>query len=162
MWFFPVEVVLCQRPRQAQSRHELIERVGRRHPQRFDDWSGPARKLAEGNLDRKKQFALYVRIGRDGSLASEPPTSFEDYNEEIVRARNLIEFAGSADRKCVFAFGEYELFTRLFKAMFDDLRPDAIVREERFESPFPGVEFVKRTITVANVVRSSESVSLDE
>jgi AbiV family abortive infection protein len=143
-------------------RHEMIERIGRRHPDRYDDWDGPARKLADGKLDRKKQFALYVRIGRDGSLASKPPTSPEAYNEEMVRARNLIEFAGDADRKCIFAFREYELFTELFRAMFDDLRPGAIVREERFESPIPGVEFVKRTITVANIVREGEAVSVDE
>ncbi len=140
-------------------RHEMIERIGRRHPERYEDWTGPARKLADGKLDRKKQSALYVRIGRDGSLASEPPTSLEAFNEEIARAKMLIECAGDANRNCIFAFREYELLTELFKAMFADLRPGAIVEEERCESPFPGVEFVKRTITVANVVREDAAVS---
>ncbi len=143
-------------------RHEMIERIGQRHPQRYDDWRGPARKLAEGKLDRKKQSALYVRIGRDGSVASEPPTSLEAFNAEMTRAKMLIEFAGDADRYCIFALREYELFTELFKAMFADLRPGAIVEEERFESPIPGVQFVKRTITVANVVRDGADVSTPE
>jgi AbiV family abortive infection protein len=143
-------------------RHEMIERIGRRHPERYDDWRGPARKLAEGKLDRKKQSALYVRIGRDGSLASEPPTSPEAFDDEMIRAKMLIQIAGDADRNCIFAFREFELFSELFKAMFADLRPDAIVRDERFESPIPGVEFVKRTITVANVVQDEAVVPTAE
>jgi AbiV family abortive infection protein len=50
-------------------RHELIERIGRRYPDRRAEWSGIARKLAEGQRDRRKQVALYVRIGDDGSLS---------------------------------------------------------------------------------------------
>ena len=143
-------------------RHEMIERIGQRHPQRYDDWRGPARKLAEGKLDRKKQSALYVRVGRDGSLASEPPTSLETFNEEMTRAKMLVDFAVDADRNCIFAFREYELFTELFKAMFADLRPGAIVEEVRFESPIPGVQFVKRTITVASIVRDDGVASTPE
>jgi AbiV family abortive infection protein len=135
-------------------RHEMIERIGRRYPERCDDWRGPARKLADGKLDRKKQTALYVHIGWDGSLASEPPTSLEAFREEMIRAKTLVEFAGDTDRKCIFAFREYELFTEIFNKMFADLAPGAVIEEERFESNIPGIEFVKRTITVANVVET--------
>ena len=139
-------------------RHELIEKLGSGHPERYDDWHGRARRLAEGKLDRKKQSALYVGVGRDGSLASVPPTSPDSYEEEKARARALIEFAANADRKFVLAFREYEFFTNLFREMFADLRPGATVREERFESDIPGVEFVRQTITVANVVNDDGSV----
>lgn len=140
-------------------RHEMIERIGRRYPERRDEWRGLARKLADGRLDRKKQLALYVHIGKDGSLASEPPTSLEDFREEMARATSLVEFAGNADRMCIFAFREYELFTEIFNKMFADLAPGAVIEEERFESNIPGVEFVKRTITVANVVDSDPEPS---
>jgi len=35
-------------------RHEMIERIGRRSPERYSDWRGAARKVAEGKRDRKK------------------------------------------------------------------------------------------------------------
>ena len=89
-------------------RHEMIERIGRRNPERDDNWIGPARDLADGKLDRKKQSALYVRIGWDGGLASEPPTSLDAFNEEMARAKTLVAFATDADHKCIFAFREYE------------------------------------------------------
>ena len=135
-------------------RHEMIERVGSRAPAHYDDWRGRARKLADGKVDRKKQSALYVHIGPDGSLASAPSTALDGYNEEMIRAKALVEFAGDADGQAILAFRpEYELFTELFRAMFADLRPGARVAEERFESDIPGVVFVRQTITVADVVQ---------
>lgn len=136
-------------------RHELIERIGRRSPDRCAEWYGPARKLAEGQRDRRKQAALYVRIGEDGSLASEPSVSQHALVEELVRTKALLEFARDADRNCIFAFREYEMFADIFRAMFKDLGPDAESPEpeETMPSGIPGIEFVKRTITVANVVR---------
>lgn len=134
-------------------RHEMIERIGRRYPERYSEWRGRARKLADGQRDRKKQSALYVQIGHDGSLAAEPLTSQDAFDQEFNRAKALIEFAQDADRNCIFAFREYELFADMFKAMFSDLAPGAPreANEEVFPSDIPGVQFVRRTITVANV-----------
>lgn len=136
-------------------RHEMIERIGRRYPERQSEWRGRARKLANGQRDRTKQVALYVAIGEDGSVASEPPTSPEAFNEELVYTKALIDFAADVDRKCIFARGEYELFVDIFRAMFTDLASDpenGAPPVESFPSVIPGVDIVKRTITVANVV----------
>jgi hypothetical protein len=81
--------------------------------------------------------------------------SSEAFEEEFARAQKLMEFAGDVDRKCIFADREYELFANIFKTMFGDLVLDAediASLEERFPSGIPGVVFVKRTITVADVV----------
>ncbi len=135
-------------------RHEMIERIGRRYPERESEWRGRARKLADGERDRRKQNALYVAIGEDGSLASEPPTSPEAFDEELVRTKALIDFAGDVDRECIFASGEYELFVDIFRAMFADLAsdPENAAPVESVPSGIPGLNFVKTTITVANVV----------
>lgn len=139
-------------------RHELIERIGRRYPDRRAEWSGIARKLADGQRDRRKQAALYVRIGDDGSLSSEPSESQEAFDEEMVRTQALLEFAGRADRRCIFAYGEYEMFTRIFAAMFRDHGPEAVptAPDETYDSGIPGVVFVKKTITVATVERADD------
>lgn len=136
-------------------RHEIIESIGRRHPKRYSDWRGRARKVADGQHDRKKQAALYVGIREDGDVESLPPTSQETFDEEFARGKTLLEFASDVDRKCIFAYREYELFADIFKAMFKDLvsEPEDVAAPlETIPSGIPGVVFVKRTITVANVV----------
>lgn len=136
-------------------RHEMIERIGRRFPERQSDWRGQARKLADGQRDRKKQNAFYVAVGEDGSVGSEPSTSPEEFQEQLVCTKALIDFAGDVDRKCIFARDEYKLFVEIFRAMFTDLVPDAendAPPVKSFPSGIPGVNIVERTITVANVV----------
>jgi AbiV family abortive infection protein len=151
-------------------RHEKIERIGKRSPERYSDWRGAARNVADGNRDRKKQAALYVGIREDGDVESEPPTSPEGFEEELARAKKLIEFAEDVDRKCIFALREYELFAETFTTMFKDLAdPEyGAQQEEVFPSSIPGVVLVRRTIMVADVApeladevdhRSDESIS---
>jgi len=134
-------------------RHEKIERIGKRNPERCSDWRGAARNVAEGSRDRKKQAALYVGIREDGDIESQPPTSLEAFEEELARAKKLIEYAEDVDRKCIFALREHELFAETFRTMFKDLADHeyAAQQEERFPSGIPGVVFVRRTIMVADV-----------
>ena len=136
-------------------RHEMIERIGGRYTERYPEWGGRARRIAKGNRDRKKQSALYVDLHKDGGVASEPPVSSEAFREEFARAQKLMEFAEDVDRKCIFAYREYQLFADIFTSMFADLvldPEDIALLEEEFPSGIPGVRFVKRTITVADVV----------
>ena len=135
-------------------RHEMIERIGKRSPESCSEWRGLARKVAEGHRDRKKQTALYVGIRKDGGVASQPPMSVEAFDEELTRAKTLIEFAKDVDRKCLFARREYELFAEICRTMFKDLsEPNAGDSPgEVFPSGIPGVVFVRRTIMVADVV----------
>ncbi len=143
-------------------RHEMIERIGRRYAEPYPEWGGRARRVAKGNRDRKKQSALYVDLHEDGGVASEPPVSSEAFEEEFERARKLMEFAGDVDRKCIFAYREYELFADIFRMMFADLvlnAEDIASLEEEVPSGIPGVRLVKRTITVADIVTEADEKS---
>ena len=144
-------------------RHELIERIGRRDSERCASWRGRARKLADGERDRRKQAALYVRIGNDGSLSSAPSESQQAYDEELVRTKALVRFAKDADRHCIFASREYEMFTELFAGMFRDHGPDGVpvVPAEEYDSGIPGIVFVKRAITCADVVNVEDAEPQD-
>ena len=136
-------------------RHEMIERIGRRFPERFSEWRGRARKVAEGSRDRMKQTAFYVGIGEDGDISSQPPASIGPFEEEVARGKVMVEFAEAVNRNCIFAFREYEMFREIFGTMFEDLGPgveDSAETSEILPSDIPGVVFVKKTITVANVV----------
>ncbi len=134
-------------------RHENIERIGKRRPDRYSEWNGAARKAADGKRDRKKQLALYVGIGPDGDVASLPPTSTVEFDQEFTRAKALCEFADDVGRKCIFAYREYELFADVFGSMFKDLAPGFDGGDEEiFPSGIPGIVMVRRTITVAEVV----------
>jgi AbiV family abortive infection protein len=135
-------------------RHELIERIGKRHPDHYTEWKGRARKLADGKRDRRKQSALYVGLNDDGGLSSEPCESQQAYEEELVRTKALLEFANDVDRHVIFAFHEYKMFTEIFAAMFKDHGPDSVpsAPEELYDSGIPGVVFVKQTITCATVI----------
>ena len=54
-----------------------------------------ALRIADGKKDRRKQDALYVRVGRDGRVCSTPQTISEnetyDELERADRFKNLIE-----------------------------------------------------------------------
>jgi AbiV family abortive infection protein len=134
-------------------RHEMIERIGGRNPERYSGWRGAARNLAGGNRDRREQRALYVGIREDGDVGSQPLAAPEAFEEEFTRAKRLIDFAEDADRKCLLAFGEYELFAEVFRAIFKDLASNGdygAQQEEVFPSGIPGVLFVKKTVIVVD------------
>ena len=55
-----------------------------------------ALRIAEGRKDRRKQDALYVRVGRDGRVCSTPQTISEDETrDEFERARRYRSFVDS-------------------------------------------------------------------
>jgi hypothetical protein len=105
---------------------------------------------------------LYVDIRDDGGVASEPTTSGGEFETEFAHAAKLMEFAGDVDRKCVFAFKEYELFGDIFRSMFaESLEPpeEVLFATEEYPSGIPGIVLVKKTITVADVATESESAA---
>lgn len=59
-------------------RHEKVPREAKRSWIGEDDppCAPKARRIANGYLDRQKQCALYVRIGKGGQVASTPSTAF--------------------------------------------------------------------------------------
>jgi AbiV family abortive infection protein len=60
------------------------------------NYNAAAKKIAKGRQDRRKQDALYVRIGPDGRLVSTPhKVREEDIERELVRARSYDRFVQS-------------------------------------------------------------------
>lgn len=86
------------------------------------DYDRVARSVAEGSLDREKQDGLYVRIGRDGSVASTPSTTRpQTATEALDRARR---FAGLARQLLAGDAGglfQYERIREAVKTLFASL-----------------------------------------
>lgn len=132
-------------------RHEMVERIGRRNPQRNPgEWRGLARKIAEGDRERKKHAALYVSIGEDGGVISQFQLTEQNFEVELARAK-AIQYAVEG---LIWAYTEYHLFADLFREIFRDLATGEFV-EEQIPSDIPGVVFVTRTVKVVDVIDSA-------
>jgi AbiV family abortive infection protein len=79
-----------------------------------------AKKIADGSLDRVKQNALYVGVGRDG-LTSTPHCTPPEAREAIETAEMLKDVAKGYD---VFAFTEKAVVTTGLRAILHELRTD--------------------------------------
>lgn len=98
-------------------RFEVIERFRSGFPQREPDWStGNARRIADGLLDRKKQSALYVNIGKTGEVGLHPGLiTSQEASEAIERAERLSEpFVTFSD--------EYRKLKEVMPLVFANLR----------------------------------------
>jgi AbiV family abortive infection protein len=140
-------------------RHEMLEDHRRNLSIPYPEWNGVARKTAEGKNDRRKQNALYIGIGRNGEVTSRPPTSIQEFEKELSRAKEIIAFTDTVQIFTPFDFPEYEHFKEVFGSVFTDLDPDfdRAAVEEVFPSDIPGIALVRRMITVADVVNENAS-----
>jgi AbiV family abortive infection protein len=144
-------------------RHEMLEDRRRSLSIPYPEWNGVARKTAEGKNDHRKQDALYIGIGRNGEVTSRPPTSIQEFEKELSRAKEIIAFTDTVQIFIPFDFPEYEHFKEVFGSVFTDLDPDfnkALV-EESFPSDIPGIALVRRMITVADVIDENASPEMD-
>lgn len=81
-----------------------------------------ALRVAEGSKDRRKQDALYVRIGRTGQVASTPGTITDSETEaEISRAGRYGQFAQSIDGRRSGSFDQRR-FDRVMAALAELFR----------------------------------------
>ncbi len=67
-----------------------FEKIGRWESRTWDwqeppTYDGKAKQIAEGKADRRKQDALYVRIGGDGRVCPPPAITQEQIDEETER-----------------------------------------------------------------------------
>jgi AbiV family abortive infection protein len=85
------------------------------------EYDPAARRVVRGRLDARKQDALYVRLGKNGNVASRPTrVSEQDATEAAERADRFRSFAGSlVDGKPVGL--DYELIRETFRAAFEGL-----------------------------------------
>ena len=79
-----------------------------------------AKKIAGGSLDRVKQNAFYVGVGRDG-VTSTPRCTPPEAREAIETAEMLRDVAHGAD---VFAFTEKHVVTTGLSTILHELRTD--------------------------------------
>jgi AbiV family abortive infection protein len=98
-------------------RFEEIERIRSGNPMRDPAWSkGKARKIADGLLDRKKQSAFYVDIGRTGEVGLHPGRiTREEALEAVERAERLSDpFLAFSD--------EYQRLKEVLPLVFANLK----------------------------------------
>lgn len=93
------------------------------------NYNPAARKIAKGKQDRRKQDALYVRIGSDGRLVSTPlRVREEDVERELERAKSYDRFVQSAvgmieDR--LFSEWRYDKIMKALTMIFNGATPEA-------------------------------------
>jgi len=75
-----------------------------------------AKKVWKGKIEKTKQNALYVSIGKDGKVTNIPLDDSEDAKKSIEYAKVLEEVAAGHD---VFAFTEREYVKSALKEIFD-------------------------------------------
>ena len=88
-----------------------------------------AKSLAEGELDREKQDALYVRLGREGHVARNPAqVKYEEAKAAMEVADRMRFFAKYLLSQNAGSGRDYEKIESAFKAAFASLREEDIER----------------------------------
>jgi AbiV family abortive infection protein len=106
-------------------RHEKIERIGGRWPERESGWDGLSRRIADGFRDRQKQTGLYVGISKTGWPDSLPVRiSAEQATTEIKQASRIGEFAERIHAGVHHLDKQYSSLKRALKSIFADLFED--------------------------------------
>ena len=77
-----------------------------------------AKKVWKGKIEKTKQNALYVSIGKDGKVTNIPRNDSDDVNKSIEYAKILEEVASGHD---VFAFTEKEYVKSALKEIFGNI-----------------------------------------
>ena len=84
-----------------------------------DDYDPQTKRVADGSLDRAKQSAIYVNIGRDGTVLTTPlAVSQAQVEVEMERAKRLKEIATDIGNEYVMAFREYDRLKEVLRAVF--------------------------------------------
>lgn len=102
-------------------RHEKIRRWEDKHWGWAEDpdYERSVLHIAEGKKDKHKQDALYVRIGRDGSVCSTPDIiSDDETSEEVARADRYRSFMESVLRGDPHSY-RYDKAMNVLKALFE-------------------------------------------
>lgn len=109
-------------------RHEKLDRNSR------SDWIDPedphlepiVKKIADGDFDKLKQDALYVRIGRTGEVVSEPnKITLELAETELEKARRFSRVLYRDDGQLKGPIGlDYEKVSALLKVLFGLVSPE--------------------------------------
>lgn len=77
-----------------------------------------AKKIWKGKIEKAKQTALYVSIGKDGSVTNIPRSDIREVSKQIEYAEILEEVASGHD---CFAFTEKGYVKSVLKEIFDSM-----------------------------------------
>lgn len=89
------------------------------------EYDPEALAVAEGKQDKIKQDALYVRLGRDGSVANYPHgATYESVQIERDRAARIARLAEGVMNGDEFPGLDYNKVEELFRALFESLHRD--------------------------------------
>jgi AbiV family abortive infection protein len=101
------------------------EKIGRWKSNRWvwaedPQWDQEALKVADGAMDSIKQDAIYVRLSKDGAIASTPSqVKVPEYSEQRDSATRMID-AARALLGDQIAIGGLEKVEEIFRALFTD------------------------------------------
>jgi AbiV family abortive infection protein len=85
-------------------------------------WDSEALKVADGAMDSIKQDAIYVRLGRDGSIASTPfHVKVPKYSEQRDSANRMVDVVKALLGETI-AIGGLEKIEEIFRALFTETR----------------------------------------
>lgn len=87
------------------------------------DYDPTAERVSAGSRDHRKQDALYVRLTKDGSVASTPVCiSEEEAATAAERATRFVELARELARGNTSGLFDYDQIIESFRLMFDGLK----------------------------------------
>ena len=88
------------------------------------DYDATAKKVADGNLDRTKQNALYVRLAKTGEVAGLPSSvTIEMAENELEKARRLHQLIVQIKEGSVTMLYDYENLKETLRLIFKNITP---------------------------------------
>lgn len=97
-----------------------------------------AMTVADGDRDRTKQDALYVRLSREGEVCSIPsPFTHEIVETELERTKRLGDLVGPLREGAFRSVFEYDLLVETMNFLLLDKRnrPFLLLKESKFDGP---------------------------
>lgn len=121
-----------------------------------------AMTVAEGDRDKIKQDALYVRLSEDGEVLSIPTLLTTELVEaELERTKRLSELVGPLREGTLYPVLDYDLFVKTMNFLLLDKgnRPFLLLRDSKFGGP---VTSLNGTTWLHSITVLIENISAEE
>jgi AbiV family abortive infection protein len=83
------------------------------------DYDPETKRVSDGSVDRTKQTALYVKIGRDGSVSTRPTVVRSSHVEkELERCERFLDLAREIGNGYVLMAKDYAALKKILSAVF--------------------------------------------
>ena len=81
--------------------------------------------MANGNVDKWKQDQLYIKIGKDGTIAPRRVVTQKQFEDAMERARRLSLVVKDMLKEEVVESFDYKLIIDAFQMLFKSIKSDA-------------------------------------